>query len=93
MLTSRFNDLWGSLTSTFHRYHSADRTADKVVELAQIRIDLDDLRSDIATERELIRMRAGPRHRFGRDGSSSVSRIDADVDAVRLAAFQQFPQQ
>jgi len=92
MLTSRFNDLWGSLTSTFHRYHTTDRTAERVIELAQVRMDLDDLRSDIAVERELIRMRAGPRdtHRVGR---ASVNRIDGDADAIRLAAFQQFPQQ
>lgn len=93
MLTPRFNDLWGSLTSTFHRYHRADRTAVKVVELAQIRMDLDDLRSDIAVERELIRHDNGRRDRLVLSTAASVSRIEGDAEAIRLAAFQQFPQQ
>jgi len=93
MLTSRFNDLWGSLASTFHRYHKADRSAEKVVELAQIRMDLDDLRSEIAVERKLIRDKDGRRDRLLLGTAASVSRIDGDAEAIRLAAFQQYPQQ
>lgn len=60
MLTERFEDLFRSLVRAFTRYHDAPRTPDQVTELAAARAHLDDVRNEVAAERDLM-LRRGPR--------------------------------
>ena len=54
MLSERFEQLLRGLIGAFIRYDDTPRTADRVVELAAARADLEDRRRDIARERDEV---------------------------------------
>ena len=51
MLSSRFEDLWSRLIGAWYRYQDAPRDPAQVPQLAATRIALDEVRSEIASER------------------------------------------
>jgi hypothetical protein len=61
MITDRFSRLFDRLLTRWAVYQDAPRDPARVVELAAARIDLDDARNDIATERDLVMATAAPR--------------------------------
>ena len=54
MLSERFEHLFRRLLGAFIRYDDTSRTADNVIQLASARVELEDLRRDIANEREVV---------------------------------------
>ena len=60
MLTERFSRLFGRLLTRWAKYQDAPRDPASVTELAAARMELDDVRSEIATERELLLVNSAP---------------------------------
>ena len=54
MLSERFEQLFRRLVAAFLRYDDTSRGSESVVSLAAARADLDDLRREIATERDVV---------------------------------------
>ena len=54
MLTERFSRLFGRLLTRWAKYQDAPRDPARVTELAAARVALDEVRSDIATERAVV---------------------------------------
>lgn len=61
MITERFSWLFGRLLARWAKYQDAPRDPARVTELAAARMELDEVRSDIATERVLIAGSPSPR--------------------------------
>ncbi len=81
MLTERFSRLFGRLLDRWLEYQDAPRDPARVTELAAARVALDEVRSEIRTERlELsnqTRATAGPR----------VAISDSELSRLRVAAI------
>ena len=54
MLSERFEQLFRRLVHVFLRYDDTPRNAENVLALAAARIDLEDVRRDIAVERHVV---------------------------------------
>ena len=81
MLTERFSRLFGRLLNRWEDYQVAPRDPARVTELAEARMALDDVRSEIADEhRELVSVAPvaeGPR----------VAVSPAELDRLRVASI------
>ena len=82
MLTERFSRLFGRLLTRWVHYQDAPRDPARVTELAAARIALDEVRSDIAGERDNIAWTDAPR-----TGASRVAISDSDLSRLRVAAI------
>ena len=95
MLTPRFNELWDQLTRQVITYMEFERHPSRVVELAAVRARLDDLRSSIAEERELIGAHPPRGRNRPHDGNRQRAEpgvpallFDADLDDLRVRIVQ-----
>ena len=61
MLTERFNRLWDRLVTRWFAYQETPRTPDRIVDLADARVALDEARTEIGSERYKITGPGQPR--------------------------------
>lgn len=80
MLSERFNRLWRLLLERWFAYQDAPRTPDQVTELAAARVDLDEVRAEIASERGRIDVSPPSREEAPR-----VAMSEADLGRLRVA--------
>ncbi|MDJ0924024.1 MAG: hypothetical protein QNJ77_05635 [Acidimicrobiia bacterium] len=83
MLTDRFSRLFGRLLSRWVKYQDAPRDPARVTELAAARIELDEVRSEIAGERELLLVHAAP----VRSDAPRVAVSDEGLRRLRVAGI------
>lgn len=60
MITDTFSRLFGSLLARWAKYQNAPRDPERVRELAAARVEMDDVRNEIAVERELVMAATAP---------------------------------
>jgi len=82
MITERFSRLFSRLLTRWVRYQDAPRDPAQVAELAAARNELDEIRTEIATERS--RVSSAPR--VTKD-FSRVAVSDADLRRLRVSAI------
>lgn len=80
MLNQRFNRLWKLLLERWFVYQDTPRTPDRVTELAAARIELDEVRSAIASERGRIQSKGRSRREAPR-----VAMSEEQLDRLRVA--------
>ena len=82
MITERFSQLFSRLLSRWAQYQDAPRDPQRATELAAVRIDLDEVRQEIAHERTLCSVAPAPQRSAPR-----VAVSESDLRKLRIAAI------
>ena len=85
MLTERFEQLWLRLTGRWVAYQDTPRRADQVPELAEARARLDDARSAIRIERQVV----SNQDRIPDQAGNRIAVTEDDLARLRVHVFPQ----